>query len=101
MGSRLELHSKFVELLGSTNVYYDPPSDLNMQYPAIRYSKSGIKSDHADNIAYSSAKRYEVIVIDRRSDNPVIDELLKLKYSSFDRHYKMNNLNHDVLTIYY
>ena len=35
--SRLELHALLVELLGSTNVYYEPPETLKMSYPAIRY----------------------------------------------------------------
>lgn len=98
---RLELHSKFVELLGSTNVYYDPPPELIMKYPAIKYSKSDIRSTYADNTTYSSNKRYEVIVISKKADHPVIEELLKLPYCSFDRHYKSNNLNHDALILFH
>lgn len=101
MDRRLELHKVLCDLLGSRNVYYQPPESIKMEYPAIRYSKSDIGSRFADNAAYSLLYRYELIVIDRRPDNPVITELLKLPYCSYDRPYISDNLCHDVLTIYF
>lgn len=101
MADRLTLHSKFEELLESENVYYMPPENTKMEYDAIRYSKKDIISRFANNTAYSMMDSYEVTVIARRPDHPVIKKLLALPYSSYDRHYVANNLNHDVLTIYY
>ena len=101
MASRLELQTKLEELLGSRNVYYQPPESLKMEYPAIRYSKSDIESRHADDMNYSKFTLYEIIVIDRRPDNGVIDKILELPLSSFDRHYVSNNLNHDVINLYF
>lgn len=101
MGSRLELQSKLEELLGSRNVYYQPPESLKTKYPAIRYSKEDVESLKADDTNYLNNKRYEIIVIDSHPDNPVIDELLQLPMCSYDRHYISDNLNHDVLTLYY
>ena len=89
------------EMLGNRNVYYQPPENLKMNYPAIRYKKSKVDSDYADDRTYNNTKRYELIVIDKMPDNPVIDRLLELPYCSFDRHYESDNLNHDVLTLYY
>ena len=101
MDRRLELQTKLEELLGSRNVYYQPPENLKMEYPAIRYSKSNISSRHADDMKYSNVTRYEIIVIDKRPDNEVIDKILQLSYSSYDRHYVSDNLNHDAITLYY
>lgn len=101
MVTRLELQNKLEELLETKNVYYQPPESLKMKYPAIVYSKSNIGSRFANNAAYSYLIRYEVIVIDRKPDNSVIQELLKLPYCSYDRHYVSDNLSHDVLTLYY
>lgn len=101
MGSRIDLQTLLETLLGSENVYYDPPTSLAMKYPAIRYSKSDIQTIFADNTLYYSKKRYEIIVISKKADHPVIDKLLELPYCSFDRHYKSDNLNHDSLTLYY
>lgn len=96
-----KLQSKLVELLGSNHVYYQPPESLKMEYPAIKYSKTNIKSTFANNAAYSFSDCYELIVIDKKPDNPVIKELLRLPYCSYNRHYIADNLNHDVLTLYY
>lgn len=101
MADRLTLHSKFEELLESDHVYYMPPENTKMEYDAIRYSKKNIASRFADNTAYSMMDCYEVIVIARKPDHPVIKKLLALPYARHDRHYVTNNLNHDILTIYY
>ena len=100
MRTRLELQNKLVELLGNNHVYYQPPESLKMEYPCIRYSKSDIANTNADNVKYSTNDRYEIIVIDKLPDNAVIKEILNLPYTSFDRHYTANNLNHDVIVIY-
>lgn len=101
MPDRLDLQSLLEELLGSRNVYYQPPESIKMQYDAIRYSKSTITSRYANNNKYSMKDRYELTVISKRPDNPVIKKLLALPYCSYDRPYVADNLYHDVLTIYY
>lgn len=101
MQSRLELQRLLEELLGSSNVYYQPPESVKMEYPAIKYSKTNYNTLFADNTMYKTKPSYELIVIDKRPDNPVIEKLLMLPYCSFNRHYKADNLNHDVLTLYY
>lgn len=101
MSSRLGLHSLLVDMLGSEHIYYQPPENLKLEYPAIVYSKSRIDKRSANDSAYKLNTRYELIVIDKRPDNPVIEKLLALPYCSYDRNYKSDNLNHDVLTIYY
>lgn len=101
MATRLQLQTKLEELLESRNVYYQPPESKKMEYPAIRYSKNDIQTNHADDQKYSKMTRYELIVISKIPDNPVIDKLLELPYCSFDRYYVADNLNHDSLTIYW
>lgn len=101
MASRLDLQAKLKELLGTGNVYYQPPESIKMEYPAIKYSKSRIDTSKANNSKYSKNTRYEIIVIAKLPDNVVIDKLLELPYCSFDRHYISDNLHHDVLTLYF
>lgn len=100
MGSRLELQKLLEELLGSKNVYYQPPESAKMEYPAIKYSKESISTKKANDHLYLANTRYKLIVIDRRPNNPVIQKLLELPYCSYDRSYQADNLNHDVLTLY-
>ena len=98
---RLELHSKLEGLLGSKNVYYQPPASVKMVYPAIRYSKARIDSKHANNKKYLNKTLYDVVVIDSMPDNPVIEKILELPHSSHDRWYAADGLNHDVIKLYY
>ena len=101
MADRVELQSLLEELLGSKNVYYRAPEGIKMSYPAIKYSKSTIRKDYANDRAYSMRDCYQLIVIAKLPDHPVIKKLLELPYCSYDRYYVADNLNHDVLTIYY
>lgn len=101
MADRLDLQSILEELLESRNVYYQSPESPKMQYPAIKYSKTRIMSTHANNRKYSMMDCYELIVIARLPDHPVIKKLLALPYCSYDRHYVADNLHHDVLTLYF
>lgn len=93
------MQEKLEELLGSKNVYYQPPGKMN--YPAIKYHINDIDKVVADNSTYLLTNCYEIIVIDRKPDNPVIKKLLELPMCSFNRHYTADNLNHDVFTLYY
>ena len=101
MASRLELQSKFEDVLGSRNVYFQPPSSVQMQYPAIVYSRKDIEGRFANDKIYRKLPCYEAILIDKNPDSEFIDKILDLPYCSFDRHYEADNLNHDVFTIFY
>lgn len=101
MNRREELHQILVNLLGSNHVYYQPPESLKMEYPCIRYNRSYINTGRADNFSYRNMNQYTIYVIDKKPDNPVIEKILGLQTASFDRHYVQDNLNHDVLMIYY
>lgn len=101
MATRLALQSELEELLGSRNVYYQPPESVKLDYPAILYFKSTFKTRMANDSLYTKMKRYELIVIDRKPDNPVLDKLLELPYCSHDRYYSADNLHHDVFTLYF
>ena len=101
MKTRISLQRKFEDLLGSKNVYFQPPESLKMKYPCIRYSLSDIDKRPGDNIAYSMTNCYDVIYISEDPENEVVRKILEMPMSSFDRHYISNNLYHDVVKLYY
>ena len=101
MASRVELQTKFEELLGSRNVYYDPPTSIVMKYDAIRYSLSTIKSNYADNKYYSKMICYDGIVISKKNDPDVVDLILDLPYCSPGKPYVSDNLHHYPFTFYW
>lgn len=99
MANRLDLQTTLEKILGSSNVYYQPPASKTIKYPAIVYSKSNVNNTYANNATYSRYNSYEIIVIDYKPDNPVIEKLLDLPYCSFSRHYVADNLHHDALRL--
>lgn len=101
MGRRLDLHKLLEEFLGSKNVYFQPPSSVLMQYPAIRYKLSDIQKVSANNHAYICYDAYEITYIDKNPDNGAVSKIMQLPMCVFDRHYVANNLNHYVLRIYF
>ena len=56
MPSRLELQTLLEEILGSRNVYFQPPESVKMNYPAIVYSLDDIENSFANDGVYSSKK---------------------------------------------
>ena len=101
MATRVELQSLLEELNSSRNVYYNPPTNLKMSYPAIRYKLSSMQPTHADDGKYLNRKRYELMVICKESDPDVVDKLLELPYCSLSTPYQSDNLNHYPLTLYW
>lgn len=101
MADRLDLNEKLCELLGSRNVYTDPPESEKMRYPAIVYSRDDFDDKHANNGIYVSRTRYELTVITDDPDSELIEEVKALPYCSYNRHFTSDNLHHDVFTIYY
>lgn len=97
---RLALQAKLEKLLESRNVYHDPPETIKMQYDAIRYVKTRPDVKYANDKRYKNMDCYEITVIARKANHPVIEKLLDIPYCSYDRHYTAENLHHDVLTLY-
>lgn len=101
MATRLQLHSKLCDILGSDHVYYQPPSSIRMTYPCIVYELDVIDGPRADDRLYLQQRRYAVKYISRDPDNTVIDDLLDIPYCVFDRRFVADNLYHDCFDLYY
>ena len=101
MGNRLDLQAMLEELLGSDEVYFQPPASVKMKYPAIVYSRSNIENVRADDSVYRQLPEYEVIVIDNDPDSKIVFEVSRLKYCRFERHYTADGLDHDVFKLNY
>lgn len=102
MASRLELHEELCEVLGSRNVYFQPPETVKMVYDAIRYELGGKDLKRANNKIYRSTNRYDGVVITRDPDTDIPDKLLaRFEMINFGGPYTADNLNHYPFTIYY
>ena len=101
MDRRPILQAVLEELLGSRNVYFQPPESVKLKYPAIVYSRKKIDNKHADNKVYKQSVSYELTVIDKDPDSEIVIKVSMLPRCEHDRHFKSDNLNHDVFTLLY
>ncbi len=101
MGSRLDLQNLLEFVLGSRNVYYQPPESVKIKYPAIIYRRNDIDNNFADDIVYMQNHTYQIIVIDADPDSEIVDRVSKLPMCRYDRHYTSDNLNHDIFILNY
>ena len=101
MGSRLEHHEIFCDILGSRNAYFQPPSSVRMKYPAIVYARKEIENRFADDLVYLQNNSYEVTVIDREADSEIVKKISLLPKCKFDRHFVSDNLYHDLFVLYF
>ena len=102
MGKQLDLNRELRALLPSKHVYYEPPETLKLEYPCIVYHRDFVLTNKADNRNYIMQNRYQLILIDRDGDNPVVKDILNhFQKCTYDRHYIEDGLHHDAFTLYY
>lgn len=104
--TRDDLQRELEDILGSKNVYYEPPASVKMKYPCIVYTLARLHNRSANNgpvyIRYDS---YTVTYITRtqeitRTEDSVCEKLLAMGGSAFDRDFTSDNLYHYVFTVY-
>ena len=96
---RLQLQSLLETL--TPKVYFQPPATISMEYPCIVYSRDYASERFANNAKYMNTKRYQVTVIDRNPDSDIPDKVAVLPLCSYDRAFVVDNLNHDVFSLYF
>jgi hypothetical protein len=99
MAPRLQLH----QLLESftPHVYFQPPTNVKLQYPCIIYKRDYATTQFADDVPYNHTLRYAITIIDRDPDSEIPKKVASLPMSLFNRFYTVDNLNHDVYNVYF
>ena len=99
MAPRLQLH----EILESfvDNVYFQPPTNITLEYPCIIYKRDYAETEFADNNPYSHTIRYMITVIDRDPDSDIPSKVASMPMCLFNRFYTVENLNHDVYRVFF
>lgn len=99
MVRRHELQDILEELC--QNVYFQPPANVQMEYPAVKYERNRADSKFADNVPYSKTNQYSITLISQNPDETIFEALAALPMCVHERHYVAENLNHDVFNIYF
>ena len=98
MRSRLDLQYMLEELIGNTNVYFQPPETVKLHYPAIVYERENIRTTYAP---YNGRTAYSVTFITKDPDSEIVNKLAALPLCRFSRHFVYDNFNHDVFSLYW
>lgn len=99
MGQRLQLHQLLESFVD--NVYFQPPTNVQLVYPCIIYKRDFADTKFADDIPYGHTLRYQITVIDKDPDSVIPSKVASMPMSLFNRFYTADNLNHDVYNVYY
>lgn len=99
MAPRLELHELLESL--SEHVYFQPPTNVKVEYPCIVYKRDFAETKFADNVPYNHKLRYMVTVIDRDPDSDIPGKVAALPMSIYNRFFTADGLNHDVYNVFF
>lgn len=99
----LQLQTELESLLNTTNVYFQPGPDVELDYPCIVYNRKSAFQPKANDKTYVFRPAYEVTYINRDEPDPEILERIARHFycCHYDRHYVADNLHHDLFTIFY
>ena len=102
MDRRLELHQKLVDILGSSNVYFQPPETVKLKFPCFIYSVNGLSPKYADNRTFKLDKSYTVTYVSTSSTSDIPEKVSwEFEKCRHTRRFVADNLYHDSFTIYY
>lgn len=103
MDRRESLQTLLEELSGypTNRVYFQPPTNTQINYPCVVYSRDNAFRASADNHGYLFTTRYQVTLISRDSDNPIFEKLGRLPKTTPLRSFVVEGLYHDVFQLYY
>lgn len=97
---RIELQRLLESTVGpGVAVYYQAPTKL--EFPCVKFERSEIDCDYADNKPYLSRKQYTLTVIYRDPDSDLPDKIASLPTCKHADKFVNDNLHHDVFIIYF
>jgi hypothetical protein len=102
MASRLKLQEELEKILGSNNVYFQPPASVKLKYPCIIYNLDTTFIRRADNKMFMSYNRYHVKHIFKSLEKEKKDTLLShFMMITHDNRIVADGLYNDDFTLYY
>lgn len=75
MADRLLLQEELEDVLGSANVYFQPPESIKLEFPCIIYKRNRPYNQYADNLSYLFMNSYNILYIDSDPDNDMTERM--------------------------
>jgi len=101
MAPRENLQKLLEDLLGSTDVHFQPGPKTELNYPCIVYTRGTARTAFASNSPYRYTKQYQITVIDRNPDSAIPDRVAQLQLCTHVRWFAADGLNHDIFNLYF
>lgn len=84
------------------NVYYQPPSGYQMDYPCIVYRRSDIFTDYADNRNYMGKVEYTLTIMSKDADYDVPFRILEdIPMTIYENDLTYDNIYHTIIRVYH
>lgn len=96
----------FIADLESTRtgkVYFQPPSNVHLEYPCWVIDRNVAFQPKADNKTYLFQEGYKCTYMNRDEPDPDVLRIIpnRYPYCTYQTHYVADNIHHDVFLIYY
>ena len=83
------------------NVYFTPPENIKINYPACIVTREDLSVHRANNNLYIISIGYKLVYVSKsEADDVFIKVLNNFNYSNFRTEYKVNGLYHKVFIVY-
>lgn len=101
MATRIDLSNKFKEILGNSNVYFQPPESQKLKYDCIVFKDITPYTKRANNFVYILNHKYRATYITSNPKSPIVDRMLR-EFQMIDRvnDFITDGLYHYVYEIY-
>ncbi len=97
--TRNRVHDILTSIIGDDRVYFQPPESIKLKYPCIIYNLSDTSNTYGDNISYLLNVGFDILLVDRDPESIYVTKLLSVPYSTFNRYYVADNINHWSFTL--
>lgn len=102
MDRRLKLDELLKAIPGVKKVYFQPPENIRMEYPCIRYYRTRPSVDRANDRVYRFTQCYELITIDTNPDAQTARYIVEnFQMAEVGTTYVSENLYHTPITLYF
>ncbi len=102
--SRFSLQEKLERLAienGIKKVYFQPTSNIRMEYPCLVYERTNNVNQFANDKTYLRHQMYQILLITKDPDSIVPVKLAnELRHGQYERSYISDNLYHYVITCF-
>lgn len=83
------------------NIYFTPPDDVTLKFPACVVTREDFDVRKANNIPYISNMGYKIVYMSKNESDEVFMKIANtFRYSAFRSEYKVNGLYHKVFVVY-